>query len=238
MPTVTSVMADLQAKGSEKGRKTYVRHGIPADRVFGVSVADLKLIAKKIKGQQDLAYGLYNTGNMDAMYLAGMVANGSRMTRDQLNHWADRSEHMPMISEYTVPWVAVENPHGRDLAVQWTGTKKDHVATSGWCTYSGLVATQDDATLDLPEIEELLRRVVQGIGQAPNRVRKTMNGFLIAVGTHVQPLLAQAKKSAQDIGPVAVDVGDTACKVPDAIAYIEKAEKAGTVGEKRKTLRC
>jgi transposase len=100
------------------------------------------------------------------------------------------------------------------------------------------VATQDDATLDLPEIEELLRRVVQGIGQAPNRVRKTMNGFLIAVGTHVQPLLAQAKKSAQDIGPVAVDVGDTACKVPDAIAYIEKAEKAGTVGEKRKTLRC
>jgi hypothetical protein len=53
------------------------------------------------------------------MYLAGMVATGSRMTQDQLHDWADRSEHMPMISAYTVPWVAVENAHDRDLAVQW-----------------------------------------------------------------------------------------------------------------------
>jgi hypothetical protein len=60
--------------------------------------------------------------------------------------------------------------------------------------------------------------VVKGIGKADNRIRKTMNGFLIAVGPYVQPLLARAKKSARAIGPVAVDMGDTACKVPDALA--------------------
>jgi hypothetical protein len=33
-------------------------------------------------------------------------------------------------------------------------------------------------------------------------------------------------------------MGDTACEVPLAIAYIEKAEAAGKLGKKRKTIRC
>jgi hypothetical protein len=41
-------MADLKKKGSEKMRKMYARHGMATERVFGVSVADLKIIAKTI----------------------------------------------------------------------------------------------------------------------------------------------------------------------------------------------
>jgi 3-methyladenine DNA glycosylase AlkD len=67
MATVQSIIADLKSKGSESTRKIYVRHGIPADRVIGVSVANLKTIAKAIKGEQELVAGLYETGNMDAM---------------------------------------------------------------------------------------------------------------------------------------------------------------------------
>ena len=51
MPTRASILADLKSKGKENTRKIYARHGMPADRVYGVSVADLKLIAKTIKGQ-------------------------------------------------------------------------------------------------------------------------------------------------------------------------------------------
>src|ERR1700682_6457913 len=104
MPTVTSIMADLKKKGSEKTRNTYARHGMAEDRVFGVSIADLKVIAKTIKGQQDLACELYGTGKMEAMYLAGMVADGSQMTQTQLNEWAYGASDLQMIAEYTVPW--------------------------------------------------------------------------------------------------------------------------------------
>ncbi len=238
MVTATSVLAELKAKGTEKSRKTYIRHGMPEDRVWGVSVADLKLIARKIKGQQELACDLYSTGIMDAMYLAGLVASGSRMTRDQVNEWAVRAGHMPLISEYTVPWVAVENAHGRDLAMRWIFDKKERVACSGWCTYAGLVSIKNDEEIDLAEVENLLGVVHKEIGAAENRVRKTMNGFVIAVGTQVKALLAQAKATAKAISPVPVDVGDTACNIPDAIAYIEKAEKVKIIGKKRKTIRC
>jgi len=231
-------MADLKKKGSEKTRKTYARHGMATERMFGVSMADLKVIAKKIKGEQALACGLYETGNLDAMYLAGMVADGSQMTEKQLNGWAEGAANMKMVSEYTVPWVAVENPRARDLAIRWIKSKKEHVASSGWCTYAGLVATRPDAELDLAEIEKLLATIVKGINGTQNRVRYTMNGFVIAVGTYVKPLLKKVKASAREIGEVSVDVGDTACSIPLATAYIEKIEAAGRVGQKRKTIRC
>jgi 3-methyladenine DNA glycosylase AlkD len=238
MPTVTSIMADMKKKGSEKTRNTYARHGTAPERAFGVSFADLKVVAKTIKGQQVLACELYETGKLEAMYLAGMVADGRQMTEKQLNGWAEATAGLRMISEYTVPWVAVENEHARDLAMRWIASKKEHVASSGWCTYTGLVATKPDEALDLAEIEDLLGTVVKGIRSAQNRVCYTMNGFVIAVGSYVRPMLKQAKAAAKQIGAVSVDVGDTACSVPLATAYIQKIEASGRVGKKRKTIRC
>jgi 3-methyladenine DNA glycosylase AlkD len=238
MPTVTAIMAALKKKGSEKTRNIYAKHGMAGKPMFGGSVADLKVIAKTIKGQQALACELHESGNLDAMYLAGMVADGSQMTGDQLTAWAEGAVGLQMISEYTVAWVAVENTKGRELAKLWITSEKEHVASSGWCTYSGLVATKADAELDLAEIEGLLNMVVKGIGDAQNRVRHNMNGFVIAVGSYVKPLLKQAKAAAKQIGDVLVDVGDTARKVPLATVYIQKTEASGRVGKKRKTIRC
>jgi 3-methyladenine DNA glycosylase AlkD len=238
MPTLPSVIADLKSKGKENTRKIYSRHGMPLDRVLGVSTADMKLIAKTIKGQQALAQELYATGIMEAMYLAGMVADGSKMSRELLNEWAEGAAQMQMIAEYTVPWVTVENQHVRDLARKWIGSKKELVASAGWSTYAGLVSLRPDNELDLKEIEALLRSIVKGIGGAQNRVRYTMNGFVIAVGSYVKPLLKQAKAAARQIGTVEVNMGETACKVPLAKEYIEKTEAAGNVGRKRKTISC
>jgi hypothetical protein len=103
MPTAASILADLKSKGKESTRKIYARHGMDPARVYGVSVAELKLIAKTIKKQQTLALELYATGIMDAMYLAGMVANGAQMTRAQLNAWAEGAAGLQMIAEPPSP---------------------------------------------------------------------------------------------------------------------------------------
>jgi len=236
MDNVSSIMTELEKKGSEQTRKTFLRHGAPED-MFGVKVGDLKPIAKRIKGRQELACQLYDTGNSDAMYLAGLVADGGQMNKRQLNAWA-KSASWYMISEYTVPGVAAESPHARDLALKWIDSKQESIAACGWCTYAGVVATRPDDQLDLDEIKGLLQRIVAEIGEAVNRVRYCMNGFVIAVGTYVKPLLRQAKAAAKKIGKVEVDVGDTACKVPLASEYIEKVESLGRVGKKRKTMKC
>lgn len=230
------VMAQLKKLGSEQTRKTHMRHGAPAD-CFGVKVADLKVVAKKIKGDQALALELFDTGNSDAMYLAGLVADGAKMSRKQLDAWAKQAK-WGMIGEYTVPWVASESPHARDAAVAWMDAKQEHVAAAGWNTYTCHLMLTEDSALDLKEIEGLLKRVEKEMGKAPNRVRYCMNTFVISVGGYVAPLLAKAKATAKKLGAVTVDMGDTACKVPSAVDYIQKIEDVGRVGKKRKTVKC
>lgn len=236
MNTVATVMAALKKKGNPLRIQAFGPHGAP-DNLFGVSVADMKIIAKGIKGEQELACELYETGNADAMYLAGMVADGSLMTKKLLDSWA-RKASWQMVSEYTIPGVAAESKHGRDLAMKWIRAKKDSVASSGWATYAGIVAITPDDELDLPEIKALLKEIETSIEGAPNRVRYTMNGFVIAVGCYVRPLAKEAKATAKKLGKVDVDMHGTSCKVPLATSYIEKVEKARRAGKKRKTVKC
>jgi 3-methyladenine DNA glycosylase AlkD len=236
MNSVSQVLKELEKKGSEQTRKTFARHGISLP-MFGVLIADLKTIAKKIKGNQKLALELYETGNYDAMYLAGLVADGKQMSKPQLERWAKNAK-CHAISAYTVAWMTTESPHARELAMKWISAKNESLAVSGWNVYSGIVATTADYELDLDEIRKLLSRIAKEIHTAPNMVRYTMNGFVIAVGGYIKPLAKEAKKVAAAIGEVSVDMGDTACKVPLASAYLEKIGKAGKIGVKRKTMRC
>lgn len=233
--SVPQVMAELKKCGNEKTRQIYQRHG--ARNLFGVSVADMKVIAKSIKGQHELACRLYATGNDDAMYLAGIVADGALMSKKELDQWA-KGAGWYMVAEYTVPWVAIESPHGCDMAIKWIGSKKESIASTGWATYAGLVSYYPDEQLDLPEIDRLLETVKSEIHQQPNRVRYTMNGFVIAVGGSVKRLHQQAKQVAAKIGKVEVEMGDTSCRVPLATDAIAKMETAGRVGKKRAKIKC
>lgn len=228
-------MTELKSLAKESTRRTFERHG--AKNFFGVLVADLKKVAKTIKGDQELALQLYDTGNSDAQYLAGMVVDGTRMTKTQLNRWA-KTAGWQLITDYPVPWVASESPYGRELAMKWINARDPQLQCSGWNTYSGLVATRSDDELDLDEIRGLLQRVEKEIEKAENRVKYNMNNFVISVASYVKPLHKEAKAVARRIGKVKVDVGDTSCKVPVASDYIAKVEAKGRIGKKRKTIRC
>ncbi|MFM8275342.1 MAG: DNA alkylation repair protein [Gemmata sp.] len=234
--TAKDVMAQLEALGSAQTKKTLLRHGA-REPFFGVKVADLKVLQKRIKVDHQLALALYDTGNSDAMYLAAMIADPGAFTRPQLQKWA-KGAYWYMLSCHTVPWVASESRFGRELALDWIDRDEEMIASAGWSTYGCLLSIKPDADLDLAEVEKLLGRVRAEIGGAPNRVRATMNMFVIMVGSYVAPLTARAKATAKALGKVEVDVGDTACSVPDATAYIAKVEAAGRVGKKRKRAGC
>src|SRR5688572_277613 len=97
-------------------------HGVKEPR-FGVKISDLKKIQKRIKMDYQLALDLYDTGNYDAMYLAGWIADDARMTKHDLNRWVERSQG-GSLSGATVPWVAAGSRHGHDVALEWIESSK------------------------------------------------------------------------------------------------------------------
>jgi 3-methyladenine DNA glycosylase AlkD len=234
--TATEIVNELSKLGSESIKRTLMRHGA-REPFFGVKIEDLKKIQKRVKKDHRLALELFDTGIADAMYLAGLIADPAQMKKTDLNRWLKRA-YWGMLSEYTVPWVAAESPHALELAREWLDSPKEAIAAAGWCTYGSIVAIRPDKELDLKEIERLLRRVQDEVHDAPNRVRYTMNAFVIAVGSYVKPLAQKAKAVAKAIGQVEVDMDGTACKTPNALEYIQKVEATGRQGKKRKTAAC
>jgi hypothetical protein len=233
---VTAVMAELKSMGSDKTKATMQRHGAP-ENFFGVKVGDMKKIVKKVKVDQKLAEDLFATGNGDAQYLAGLIADPQSVKPAVLKLWAKTSV-WGMVSEYSVAGVSADSPHGWKLGLEWIDAKSKDLNAIGWNTLSGVLATRPDDELDTKKIKTLLTRVKSEIHKVEGRTAYTMNGFVIAVGSYVESLTEKASEIAEKIGKVEVDMGDTACKVPHAPDYIAKVVKAGRLGKKRKKAYC
>ena len=229
-------MTELEAQGSEQTKKVLTRHGA-REPFFGVKVEYLKKIQKKIKKDYKLALKLYNTGNSDAMYLAGLIADETKMTKTDLNNWA-KNAYWYMISDYTVAWVAAESRFGSELALEWIDSENEFVASAGWSTLSNIAGLKDDLELDLNLYSKLLDRIERTIHTSQNRVRQSMNAFIIAVGSFITSLTERAIEVGNKVGKVTVFMGDTSCKTPFSPDYIEKVKNKGNLGKKKKTSRC
>jgi 3-methyladenine DNA glycosylase AlkD len=234
--TAAEILAELKPLGKEGYKKILLNHGIE-EPVYGVSIEQLKKFQKRIKKDYQLALDLYDTGVFDAMYLAGLIADDRRMTKQDLQRWVERAT-AKMLCVYTVPWVAAESPHGWELGQKWIDSKKPAIAGAGWATLVSFVAITPDDQLDLKALKQLLKRVEKSIHDEPDNVRYSMNSFVIALGAYVAPLSELALHTAEKIGKVECDMGDTSCKVPFAPDYIRKVIDRGTVGKKRKTAKC
>jgi 3-methyladenine DNA glycosylase AlkD len=235
--TAKEILAELKPLGRDSIKRMLMNnHGIQ-EPCFGVTVSELKKIQKRIKKDYELAKDLYETGNYDAMYLAGMIADDARMTKQDLQSWVKKA-YGGALPGTTVPTVAAGSKHGWELALEWIESADSVVASAGWATLSCLVALKPDAELDLPEIKRLLQRIQKTIHKAPDAVRYQMNAFVISVGSYISTLTDFAIELGERLGPVTCNLGDNDCKTPFAPDYIRKVQQRGTIGKKRKTVKC
>ncbi|MEJ7911910.1 MAG: DNA alkylation repair protein [Chitinophagaceae bacterium] len=234
--TYDEVIADLKSYSSKPREFLFNKHGAKGTS-WGVKFGDLQKIRKKIGKDHRLSLTLYKTGISDAQYLAGLVADEQKITKTELQDWAQTAESSVII-EYAVPWIAADSGHGWALGLKWVEDKKDSLQCCGWATLANEVTLRADQDLDLSMLEILLDKVSTTISEKENRVRYTMNGFLIAVGCSVEPLSKKALQIGQKLGKIKVDMNGTACKTPYAPDYISKAAEKGAIGKKKKMARC
>ena len=107
-PALTDLIDEIKPLGTESYKKVMLNHGV-REPFFGVKIEDLKKIQKRVKKDYRLALDLYASGISDAMYLAGLIADESKMTKKDLERWVEGA-YCGLHSEYTVPWVGRRKP--------------------------------------------------------------------------------------------------------------------------------
>ncbi|AIQ51490.1 DNA alkylation repair protein [Paenibacillus sp. FSL R7-0331] len=231
------VMQELEALGKERTKKMYCSNGAQ-EPLFGVATGAMKPIFKQTGINQELAEQLYATGNYDAMYFAGIIADPSGMTEADYERWMDGA-YFYMLSDFVVAVTLAEADIAQQVADKWIASGEDLRMSAGWSCYCWLLGSRKDAEFDTDKLAGMLGLVKNTIHDAPERTKYSMNNFLYTVSTSYVPLHEQAAVTAKGVGPVEVGDGKGKSKHIHAYANIEKAmDKGQKPGFKRRHVRC
>lgn len=233
---IQTVLQELELLGSERTKKLYMQQGAH-EPLFGVATGAMKPIAKKIKTNQVLANELYATGNYDAMYLAGMIADTKAMNEVDFNRWMEGA-YFYMISDFIVAVTLAETDFAQAVSDRWIATGKELYVSAGYSCYCWLLGNRKDEEFNREKLNAMLETVGKTIHSSPDRAKYAMNNFVLTVGVSYIPLHEKAAAVANTVGTVDVFRGKTKCSVPVAADEIQKAVDKGRLGFKRKNVRC
>lgn len=233
---VEMVMQELEALGKERTKKIYMSNGAH-EPLFGVATGAMKPIAKKIKINQPLAEALYATGNYDAMYFAGIIADPKAMTATDFDRWMD-SAYFYMLSDYVVAVTLAEADIAQQVADQWIASGEELRMSAGWSCYCWLLGNRSDVEFSESKIAEMLEIVKNTIHDSPERTKSAMNNFLYTVGVSYLPLHDKAVETAKKVGPVELKKDNKKSSLLHAYERIQKEVDKGRIGFKRKYVRC
>jgi 3-methyladenine DNA glycosylase AlkD len=231
-----TVMQELEALGKERTKKIYVSNGAH-EPLFGVATGAMKPIAKKIKINQRLAEELYATGNYDAMYFAGIIADPKEMNESDFERWIDGA-YFYMLSDYVVAVTLSESDIAQDIADKWISSGNELKMSAGWSCYCWLLGNRRDNEFSESKISNMLDQLKKSIHNSPERTKSAMNNFLYTVGISYLPLHEKAVETAKEVGIVELKREKKKSSFLNAYENIQKEMERGRLGFKRKYVRC
>ncbi|KTD87379.1 DNA alkylation repair protein [Paenibacillus etheri] len=230
------VMQELEALGKERTKKIYMSNGAK-EPLFGVATGAMKPIFKKTKINQPLAEQLYATGNYDAMYFAGIIADPNAMTEDDYDRWMDAA-YFYMLSDFVVAVTLAEADIAQQVADKWIASGEELRMSAGWSCYCWLLGSRPDVEFSESKLAGMLEMVENTIHDSPERTQYSMNNFMYTVAVSYSPLHDKASETARTVGPIEVDKNKAKSKIIHAYSNIQKAVDKARLGFKRKHVRC
>ncbi|WP_206302174.1 DNA alkylation repair protein [Streptomyces sp. AcE210] len=180
-------MAELAELEDPKARAVNEKHGDD----HGVNLGKLRALAKRLKTQQDLARGLWETDDTAARLLALLICRPKAFGRDELDAMV-REARTPKVHDWLVNYVVKKNPHAEELRLAWSADEDPVVASAGWALTTERVAKKPEG-LDL---SALLDAIEAEMKDAPDRLQWAMNHCLAQIGIDH----ADHRTRAMDIG--------------------------------------
>jgi 3-methyladenine DNA glycosylase AlkD len=217
--TRTETLKQLKALGSEKVRAQNAKAGA-GDNQFGVSLGDIRKLAKKIKTNHELALSLWETGNVDAQFLATLVIEPGKLSAQELDRMV-RSISFVRVADWLLSYVVRQHPDKESLRQEWMTADDRWAARAGWDLTAERVGKSPDG-LDIPA---LLARIESDMAGADPDVQWTMNNTLATIGIRFPKHRKQAIAIGEKIGLYRDWPVSKGCTIPFAPIWINAMVK-------------
>lgn len=193
---VPAILAELSGMGSERNRAGMARYGINVENAFGVSVYELRRIAKRLGTDHDLTLALWTTGNHEARLLACFVDDPAAVTAEQAEAWACDFDSWDICDQATTN-LFDRTRHAWSKAADWAERDEEWIKRAGFALMAGL-AVHDKAATDRAFMG-LLPVIERGASDRRSFVKKAVNWALRNIGKRNRALNAAALACARQI---------------------------------------
>jgi 3-methyladenine DNA glycosylase AlkD len=178
-PDVASILSWLEKHSSAATREGMARYAIPSDNASGVSVADLRRLAKQVGHDHQLALSLWETGSYEARMLTPFIDEAARVTPGQMDRWA-RDFDSWAICDALCFHLFDKTPHAWPKIAKWSDARAEFVRRAGFALLAS-VALHDKIAPDKP-FRDSLRLIERAATDDRNFVKKAVSWALRGIG--------------------------------------------------------
>lgn len=204
-------LAFLKSKSTTRDRDNLVRFAINAPKAFGTSMSNIKILAKKLGKNHELAIALWDSGWYEARMLASMVAEPARVTRAQMDAWCRDFDNWGICD--TICFCLFDRtPHAWKKVDQWSKSQSEFIKRTAFALLWSL--TTHDKTADDNKFKHGLHLIEKAATDDRHFVKKAVNMALRAIGKRNAVLheaaIATSQKLAASDNPTARWIGKNA----------------------------
>ena len=179
MNSVKDVLDKLQSKAQPEQLRGMAKYGMTVERRLGVSVPELRKLAKEIGKNHKLALDLWRTGIAEARILAGMVDDPAELTEEQMEDWVKDIDSWDVCDQVCMNLFEKSQLAWKKI-IDWSEREEEFVKRTAFSLIACL-AWHDKKASDEKLIESLpvIRR---GSTDERNFVKKAVNWALRNIG--------------------------------------------------------
>lgn len=198
-PSAEEVIAQLASLGNERHREGMERFGINAGTALGVSIPNVRKIARPLRGNHRLALDLWKTGIHEARILASIIDDPQQVTPRQLDSWARAFNSWDVCDQCCIN-LFVRTEFAHDKAMEWSFHTEEFIKRAGFAMMAAIAVHDKGAPNEA--FAPFLERIKEESTDNRNFVRKAVNWALRQIGKRNRTLNAAATETAREIAMI------------------------------------
>ncbi|MER9422666.1 DNA alkylation repair protein [Mesorhizobium sp. M0317] len=220
--SANEIVAHLRSVGSEDNRRGMLRYGIKTERALGISHGMQRQIAKKIKRNHERAFELWQTGIMEAQFIASVTADPKRFSAADARQWAASFDSWDIVDG--VSDLFVDTDAWKELIEEFAADEREFVRRTAFAmmAWSVVHRKQEPVATFLGFLPIIEARATD----SRNFVKKAVNWALRSIGKRSLEMhgaaLAVAERLAQSADKTARWIGKDAVRELTNAKIIER----------------
>lgn len=172
------------------------RYGIKSKLVYGVSIPNLRKMAKEIGKDHNLALKLWDHGARETMVLASMVDEPGKVTEEQMEDWVKGFDNWEVCDQCCMN-LFEKTPYAYKKCLDWSSRKEEFVKRAGFVMMARLAVSDKEAGDE--KFRDFFPIIKKGSTDERNFVKKSVNWALRQLGKRNGKLNAEAIETAKRI---------------------------------------